>query len=252
MQDSYKRAEQADKSATNQNGSEKSGVGKLPRLDDSYEKPNPAVRQTSAIHDIFNLVLFVAFVLIGSWLINHFIFQTFNVVGPSMQPTLEGESGHDRVIVDRLSVTLAHVQGKQYTPNRGQIIVFETPIESMKAEGEQYIVKRVIGLPGERVKIEDCELKVYNSEHPNGFNPYPDFKNLASDDKEINTCVAGEGTDVKVPDGQVFVVGDHRVGEYSRDSRNGNGRASLGTVPLDDIVGPVSLRIWPFDKIKAF
>jgi len=48
------------------------------------------------------------------------------------------------------------------------------------------------------------------------------------------------------------VVGAHRVGNYSMDSRNGGGRASLGTIPLDDIIGPVSLRIWPLDKLKIF
>jgi hypothetical protein len=50
----------------------------------------------------------------------------------------------------------------------------------------------------------------------------------------------------------IFVVGDHRVDSHSMDSRNGGGRASLGTVPLRDIVGPVSLRIWPLNQLKAF
>lgn len=235
-----------------QKNNDKSDAGQLPRIDDSYERPNPAARHSSAFRDVLNLVGFVALVLLGSWLINHYLFQTFNVVGPSMEPTLEGESGHDRVIVDRASVTLAHMSGKKYTPNRGQIIVFETPIESMKAEGEQYIVKRVIGLPGERVTVKDCQLLVYDKQHPEGFDPYPDFTTLASNDKDVNTCVDGNGTDVTVPKDQVFVVGDHRVGEYSRDSRNGDDRPSLGTVPLDDIVGPVAFRIWPFDKIGIF
>ncbi len=76
--------------------------------------------------------------------------------------------------------------------------------------------------------------------------------NLASDDKQINTCVDGEGTDVTVPKGRVFVTGDHRVGNYSMDSRNGDNRATLGTIPLEDIVGPVAMRIWPLNSIKFF
>jgi hypothetical protein len=75
---------------------------------------------------------------------------------------------------------------------------------------------------------------------------------LAENDAEINTCVDGAGTNVTVPDGQIFVVGDHRVSNYSMDSRDGSGRASLGTIPLDDIVGPVAMRIWPIDQLKAF
>ncbi len=93
---------------------------------------------------------------------------------------------------------------------------------------------------------------MYNKEYPDGFDPYPDFKNFAKNDKEINTCIDGAGTDVTVLNDAVFVVGDHRIDNYSMDSRNGGGRATLGTVPLKDIVGPVSLRIWPLNQLKTF
>lgn len=222
-----------------------------------YERPNPVVRRDTTpgwFRDVVSLVVFIAVIVIGAWLINTFIFQSFNVVGPSMEPTLEGEGSSDRLIVNRLPVTAAKISGQQYTPSRGDIIVFKNPLHGSGTGQDEYIVKRVIGLPGERVTVDNCTLKVHNAEHSEGFDPYPDFKHLAKNDSEVNTCVDGDGTDVTVPTGQIFVTGDHRVSNYSMDSRTGenNERASLGTIPLEDIVGPVALRIWPFDKFTVF
>jgi hypothetical protein len=76
-------------------------------------------------------------------------------------------------------------------------------------------------------------ITVYSA-NPDGFNPYESFD---INNKEV--CVAGDGTDVTVPDSTVFVVGDYRDGNYSMDSRNGGGRASFGNIPLSSVVGPV-------------
>lgn len=227
-----------------------------PLVKSGYERPNPIGRSNtpSWFHDLISLAIFIIVILVGAWLINSFIFQSFNVVGPSMEPTLEGEGSSDRLIVNRLPVTAANLTGKQYIPERGQIIVFKNPLHDGTLTHDEYIVKRVIGLPGERVTVNDCTLKVYNNEHPDGFDPYPTFKDLADNDSQVNTCVDGDGTDVTVPTGQIFVTGDHRVSNYSMDSRTGenNERASLGTIPVEDIVGPVALRIWPLNKWTLF
>lgn len=219
------------------------------------ETPKPAaIKPPSKLHDLFGLATFVIIVILGAYLINTFVFRSFNVVGPSMEPTLEGgvnDEPNDRLIVNRVPITIASITGKQYVPERGQIIVFQNP-KWVRGTDDEYVVKRVIGLPGERVTVNSCVLKVYNSDHPDGFDPYPDFKNLASNDSDYNDCVDGDGTDVTVPDDEIFVVGDHRAGSYSMDSRNGGDRASLGTIPLENIVGPVTFRIWPFDKITSF
>ncbi|MGE5309948.1 MAG: signal peptidase I [Sphaerimonospora mesophila] len=219
------------------------------------ETPQPAVKKgPSWLRDLFGLASFVLVVVIGAYLINTFIFRSFNVVGPSMEPTLEGgvnDEPNDRLIVNRVPVTLAKITGNPYVPARGQIIVFQNP-KWVRGEDDEYVVKRVIGLPGERVTVNDCVLKVYNDDHPDGFDPYPTFHNLGSDDSTYNDCVDGNGTNVTIPDDEIFVVGDHRVGSYSMDSRNGDNRASLGTIPLENIVGPVTLRIWPFDHITTF
>ena len=186
--------------------------------------------------DALSITVFVLCVIIGTTLMNAFIFRSFNVSGSSMVPTLHS---NDRLIVNRVPVTVAQVQGKQYVPERGQVIVFENPRYSIGFE-DRYIVKRVIGLPGERVTLTNGIYTVYNTDNPNGFNPDDTFKDTPASPTsgEVNTVV---------PEGELFVSGDNRVGNNSYDSRSG-----LGTVPLYDVVGPVSARIFPFNQIRSF
>ena len=186
--------------------------------------------------DIIGIVVFIVCVIIGTVLINTFVFRSFNVVGPSMESTL---FTGDRLIVDRLPVTWAQLQNKTYIPKRGQIIVFKNPHYSAGTEDE-FIVKRVIGLPGEHVTLKDGHYVVFNSQFPNGFNP--DDNNHGEPGSPTSGAV-----DQVVPDGEIFVSGDHRQGNYSYDSRNG-----LGTIPLYDVIGPVEIRIFPLNKVRTF
>lgn len=188
------------------------------------------------LKDLLSLVIFVVCVIIGTVLINTFVFRSYNVVGPSMETTLY--TG-DRLIVNRLPVTWANLQGKKYMPNRGQVIVFRNPHYTLGIEDE-FIVKRVIAYPGERVLLKNGTYTVYNDAHPEGFNP-DDFNH-----GEPGSPTSGE-VDETVPEGEIFVSGDHRQGSYSYDSRNG-----LGTIPQYDVVGPVAMRIFPFNKIRTF
>lgn len=187
------------------------------------------------LKDIFGVVGFIAAVLIGAWLINAMVFRSFNVSGPSMEPTLQ--TG-DRLIVSRLPSTWNFLTRSDYIPERGQVIVFKNPHFAAGMDDE-YIVKRVIGLPGERVVVAGGIITVYNSEHPDGFQP----------DKASRgpTSPTSGSADIEVPVGEIFVAGDHREEGYSLDSRNG-----LGTIPLEDIIGPVALRIYPFDALRWF
>jgi signal peptidase I len=188
------------------------------------------------LKDAINIAIFIICVLIGTLLINSFIFRSFSVVGPSMQTTLY--TG-DRLIINRIPVTISQIEGKTYEPKRGQIIVFKNPQFGTTGEDE-YIVKRVIALPGEHIVLKNGTYTVYNSQHPNGFNP--DDANHG----EPGSPTSGSVDEI-VPAGELFVSGDHRQGNYSFDSRNG-----LGTIPLYDVVGPVELRIFPFNRIRSF
>ena len=188
------------------------------------------------IKDALSISIFILCVLVGTLLINSFVFRSFSVIGPSMETTL---FTNDRLIVNRLPVTWSQLQNKTYIPERGQVIVFKNPQYST-GMSDEFIVKRVIAFPGERVLLKDGHYLVFNDQNPDGFNP--DDTNHGEPGSPTSGAV-----DKIVPSGELFVSGDHREGSFSLDSRNG-----LGTIPFYDVVGPVSLRIFPFDKIRWF
>ncbi|MEI7689909.1 MAG: signal peptidase I [Candidatus Saccharibacteria bacterium] len=199
-------------------------------MEASFFKRHPFLK------DSIGIIIFIVCVIVGTLLINAFVFRSFSVVGASMEKTMY--TG-DRLIVSRLPVTWSQIQGQTYVPQRGQVIVFKNPKYSAGI-GDEYIVKRVIAFAGERVTLRDGHYVVYNNDNPNGFNP--DDQNNGEPGSPTSGTV-----DKIVPDGEIFVSGDHRQDSYSYDSRNG-----LGTIPLYDVVGPVSLRLFPFDKIRTF
>ena len=188
------------------------------------------------LKDALGILIFIVCVLVGTLLINSFVFRSFNVVGPSMETTMY--TG-DRLIVNRLPVTWAQLQNKQYVPERGQVIVFKNPRYN-SGTGDEFIVKRVIAFPGERVTVTDGVVTVYNKENPDGFHPDDDSHG------EPGSPTSGE-VNTLVTEGTLFVAGDHREGQFSYDSRSG-----LGLIPYYDVVGPVSSRIYPFNKMRFF
>jgi signal peptidase I len=147
----------------------------------------------------------------------------------------------DRLIVNKIPVTLANIKNTSYLPQRGEVIVFKNP-RFPSGIGDEYIVKRVIALPGERVVLENGEFTIYNNDNPDGLNPDKILK-----EKNGIVYPTSGSVDIIVPKNEIFVSGDHRQETYSLDSRNG-----LGTIPIYEIIGPVSIRIYPFNKIRLF
>jgi len=188
--------------------------------------------------DAISVSIFVLLVTIGAVTINTFVFRSFSVVGPSMETTLY--TG-DRLIVNKIPVTLANIKNTSYLPQRGEVIVFKNP-RFPSGIGDEYIVKRVIALPGERVVLENGEFTIYNDDNPDGLNPDKILK-----EKNGIVYPTSGSVDIIVPKNEIFVSGDHRQETYSLDSRNG-----LGTIPIYEIIGPVSIRIYPFNKIRLF
>ena len=195
-------------------------------------------KTNTILKDVLGVVMFIALVVIGVMVINAFIFRSFNVEGPSMEKTMY--TG-DKLIVNKIPVTISNIQGKKYTPERGQVIVFKNPELSLGLVGkDEYIVKRVVAFPGETVHVKNGKVTVINDTHPDGFDP-----DTLTDDTEGSPTSGDVIT--KVPAGEIFVMGDHRQGNYSLDSRSG-----LGTIPLEDIVGPVGMKIFPFQQFRFF
>lgn len=211
------------------------------------------------LKDLLGLASFVVAVVLGTLFLNTYIYRSYNVVGGSMENTLHE---NDRVIINRAAVSWAHFIGQEYKPERGQIIVFlnedAEAVKKYKAEGvnnpmtcsapsnvkDQYIIKRVIAFPGERVVVKDGVMTIYNDEHPDGFVYDESWRTSETDGPKKYT--SGE-VDTIVPEGELFVSGDNREGSHSWDSRNG-----LGTIPYCRVIGPVILRLFPLDKMRIF
>lgn len=200
---------------------------------------NININRKNYLRDMTSIIYFIVAVILGTLIINSFVFRSYSIVGRSMEDTLhDGE----QVIVNRLPVTWSMIKNEPYVPKRGQIIVFENPRNpsNMSTQADRYLIKRVVGLPGERVVVKDGEITVYNDENPNGFNPNKGLKD------EPRTPASGN-IDTIVQDKTIFVSGDHRDGNNSYDSRNG-----LGNIQLYSVVGPVKLRLFPVNKFRLF
>lgn len=148
------------------------------------------------------------------------VVQPTMVSGQSMYPTLEN---NDYLFINKLAY---HVE----SPKRGDIIVFKTELLDNKSYKGKKLVKRVIALPGEHLVIKNSEV-------------YVDGKLL--DETYINGADTLGDIDIIVPQNRVFAMGDNR--EKSMDSRS----SEIGTVSEDDIVGKVSIRVYPFDKLGS-
>lgn len=173
---------------------------------------------------VWELVKVFVISMIIVLLVRYFIAQPFIVSGSSMEPNFYNGQ---YLVINEIGYTFG-------APQRGDIIVFKYPKDT-----SQYFIKRIIGLPGERVDIQDNKVIVFNSAHPNGF--ALDESYLPKTDL---TFADGQFNNVTVGNSEYFVLGDNRMA--SSDSR------FWGTVPKNDIVGKVWLRAFPFQSFKEF
>jgi signal peptidase I len=162
-----------------------------------------------------------------------FVFQSYVVDGSSMEPTLQNGN---RVFILKLPKTVASLQNKMFIPTRHEVIVFKKP-----SDPSTQLIKRVIGLPGDRVIVKDGQITIFNSEHPEGFNP-------DADTQYGPTLEPTSGiVDITVGQNELFVCGDNRAPGGSLDSRTG-----VGLVPVENIVGRLWIRYFPLSEFKVF
>lgn len=156
----------------------------------------------------FSLAVFIRF----------FVAAPYLVQGASMDPTFHSA---DYLIVDRLSYQFEK-------PGRGDVIVFHFPQDPSRS-----FIKRIIGLPGETIEMQDNIVRIINDSNPEGFTiaePYVDPSNERSGNIRV-----------LLDESEYFVLGDNR--KASADSR------VWGALPEGHIVGRALIRLYPFTNI---
>ncbi len=170
----------------------------------------------SVIKEILSTSIYLLCVLIVTYLIIHYVGQRTEVQGSSMEPTLQNA---DNLIVDKISYRVRE-------PQRFDIIVFPFQFEE-----DTYYIKRIIGMPGEKVRIDwDGTVYIDGEVLEEGYG----LEVIQDPGRAVDEIELGED--------EYFVLGDNR--NNSTDSR----AELVGNIHKDDIIGRAWVRIYPFEK----
>ncbi len=153
--------------------------------------------------------------------IRYFLIQPFYVKGASMEPNFYE---HEYLIVNEITYRLNN-------PQRGEVIVFKYP-----KDPSQYFIKRIIGLPGETVKIDQGKVIIINKNNPQGI--------VLNEENYLPNVFTQGNLSVNLDNDEYFVMGDNR--SASLDSR------IFGPIKRSAIVGRTWIRGWPFNRIALF
>jgi signal peptidase I len=188
--------------------------------------------QASTSRWIVELVAVVVVAVLVAVLLRTFVVATYSIPSGSMEPTLQIG---DRIVVDKLSY---HLHGV----DRGNIVVFTTPSnEDCAGPPVADLVKRVIGLPGETISLQDGSVSIDGRLLPEPYLP-SDVRTDTYPGPSANGYSLHHP--YRIPAGDVFVMGDNRPD--SCDSRY------WGPIRESTIVGQVDFRIWPLSRIGVF
>ena len=168
------------------------------------------------LKEILNTSMYLFIVLCLTYIVIHFVGQRTQVVGQSMESTL---SNDDNLIVDKLSYRFR-------APKRFDIVVFPFHYEE-----NTYYIKRIIGMPGETVYIDE-EGNIYINDE------------VLEEDygKEVILDAGRAYEPITLGEDEYFVMGDNR--NNSSDSRD----PTVGNISRSDIIGRAWIRIWPLNK----
>jgi signal peptidase I len=212
-------------------------------MTEEEKKENPQAAEEYGVKGIiWEIVKMVFWVVVIIVPLRVFLVQPFFVQGASMEPNFEDK---EYLIINELGYKTTKVgfafgekKANLFTVKsfkelvRGDVVVFRYP-----KNPSVYYIKRVIGLPGEKIEIKDGKVKIFNNKNPDGFD--------LDESAYLSASVETMGDQIaNLSDTEYFVMGDNR--NYSSDSR------SWGPVPEEDIVGKVLLRAWPVGKATLF
>lgn len=186
----------------------------MSRKSEKLKKKKIKEKRLRFIKNTFNIGMFLLVVLIITWILHTYVVERIEVHNHSMEPTL---SSGDILLMDKITYS-------KKNPKRFDIVIFEN-----KAV-EDDLIKRVIGLPGECIRIVHGKIYINGElvDDIDGLEP-PYEEGIAAEDFEL-------GSD------EYFVIGDNR--EVSIDSRS----MDIGAIKRNNIVGKVFIRIKPIKK----
>ena len=183
----------------------------------SQVKPKPFKGFLLFIWEIIKIAVIALIIVLP---IRYFLFQPFIVSGESMMPNFQNGN---YLIIDEISYRFS-------TPQRGDIVVFNAGF--IPGYSGQRFIKRIIGLPGEEVKVANGQVNIIK-----------DGKAIVLDEKYLPLNLkTNEDKDITLKADQYFVMGDNR--QYSYDSRY------WGVVSKNYIIGKVYLRLFPITELS--
>lgn len=182
------------------------------------QPPKPEQPEKSWVVELWDWVKTIVVAFVIMMLLNLFVFNLSMVKGQSMQPTLVER---DRLFVNKI---VYHLD----TPSRSDVIVLRDPSEGV--EKKDFLVKRIVGLPGDTIEVRDHHLYV------NGEQQAETYTDIEVQDPDF-------GPITLAPD-HFFVMGDNRHEGKSKDSR------VFGSITSDQIVGKAEFIFWPFSELK--
>ena len=185
----------------------------LKKLQNQAEEQQEKMRGGSLWRN-FDFLVYILIVLMLAFGLRRFVVEPIRVDGDSMHPTL---IDNELMVVEKLAYWLN-------APARGDIVICFYPGYT------ESCVKRVVGLPGERVRVTGG--RVYINDAPLAEGEY------------WNSTIANDMEEITVPEENVFVMGDNR--NYSKDSRSDE----VGPIPYAEVVGRVHYIAWPVDRIR--
>jgi signal peptidase I len=189
-------------------------------------------KKNAFLQFLIDVVVNSAVIIIVFYIVQQFVVAPFQVIGNSMVDTL-----HDReyIIVTKIEYIL-------HTPERGDIVVFRPP-----NNGNDYYVKRIVGLPGDTVAIVKGKVLVNGKEIAEQY--------LS---KDVPTCLVARMSSCPndnkayvVPEGEYFVLGDNREGSSDSRSWRDSDNNESPFVPLENIAGKARFVLLPFTAIRA-
>src|SRR6476469_3210857 len=222
---------------------------------DDYDDEEPRSFGGTILAGIKELVIVVVLAMALSFVVKTWLFQAFYIPSGSMENTLVKD---DRVIVSKLTPG-------PFDLKRGDVVVFEDPgvptpwlgdlsgqrsnvggpfhdalvfVGLLPEDSENHLIKRVIGLPGYHVKADAATGKI----KVNGVEitePYVKPGDYPSEGKKF---------DITVPQGRIWVMGDHRSDSSDRRWHD-DGTGATGSVPMDKVVGRALFVVWPIDHV---